>query len=143
MPFRWIAPLHTKPYTEVAREHYNAGYKDGLKDRPGEPCENTTPTIPPLARVLLDVEDECGQQVQQWGEQSHPDGTASRWSREAADKQRERTQYAAQNGELTWKHILLEEVYEALAEGAEAGLREELVQVAAVCASWIKDLDTR
>lgn len=42
-----------------------------------------------------------------------------------------------------WDGVLLEEVYEALAEDDPARLRAELVQVAAVCAAWIADLDQR
>ncbi|MEY9934267.1 hypothetical protein ABH926_008932 [Catenulispora sp. GP43] len=39
--------------------------------------------------------------------------------------------------------MLLEEVYEALAEVDPAALRAELVQVAAVAAAWVEDIDSR
>ncbi|MYW33589.1 hypothetical protein [Streptomyces sp. SID2119] len=42
-----------------------------------------------------------------------------------------------------WDGVLLEEVYEALAEPDPAKLRTELIQVAAVCAAWVHDLDSR
>lgn len=42
-----------------------------------------------------------------------------------------------------WDGILLEEVWEALAEADPAKLRTELLQVAAVCAAWISDIDSR
>ncbi|WP_181785366.1 hypothetical protein [Streptomyces phytophilus] len=42
-----------------------------------------------------------------------------------------------------WDLILLEKVYEALAESDPGALRTELVQVAAVCAAWSADIDSR
>jgi hypothetical protein len=39
--------------------------------------------------------------------------------------------------------VLNEEVAEAFAESDPAKLRAELLQVAAVCAAWIYDIDTR
>lgn len=49
----------------------------------------------------------------------------------------------APNVETTWRDILLEEVFEALAESDVAALRTELVQVAAVAAKWVEALDIR
>lgn len=46
-------------------------------------------------------------------------------------------------GKLTWLHILNEEVMEAFAADTVEHCREELVQVMAVAASWILDLDRR
>lgn len=47
-------------------------------------------------------------------------------------------------GPVTYTHIMLEEVFEALAEepGSE-GLRDELIQVAAVALKWIEAIDLR
>lgn len=52
----------------------------------------------------------------------------------------------AQRGYLSWSVILLEEVCEAMAAAARgdtAGLIEELVQVIAVCISWIECIERR
>lgn len=43
----------------------------------------------------------------------------------------------------TWTDILLEEVFEAVAEQDVDKLRAELVQVAAVAVAWIEALDKR
>ena len=50
---------------------------------------------------------------------------------------------AAKSGTLTWRHILLEEVFEALAESDPAKLRTESIQSAAVIAAWVEDIDSR
>jgi hypothetical protein len=83
-------------------------------------------------------------QIEKWGYQHHPDGTEAS---EAAGWQREWDksvcQEAAKYGGLTWRHILQEEVSEAFAEEEWSKLREELIQVAAVCLSWLEDGDSR
>ena len=94
--------------------------------------------------VLADVEDEMDAQVEKWGEQRHPDGTIdSEESEWQADFDRTLCQEAAGNGTLTWRHILQEEVSEAFAEVDPDKLREELVQIAAVAGSWMRDIDRR
>ncbi|MER6951259.1 hypothetical protein ABT294_45315 [Nonomuraea sp. NPDC000554] len=50
---------------------------------------------------------------------------------------------AAARGELSWRHILHEEVLEAFAEDDPELLRAELVQVAAVAVKWVQALDRR
>lgn len=60
---------------------------------------------------------------------------------EATAKKRYAEHLAA--GTLTWLDILREEVYEAFAAPNDANLREELVQVIAVAASWLLDIDRR
>jgi len=44
---------------------------------------------------------------------------------------------------LTWADVLLEEVYEALAEENPDKLRAELIQVAASAMKWIEAIDLR
>lgn len=39
--------------------------------------------------------------------------------------------------------MLLEEVFEAMAESDLVKLRAELVQTSAVCVAWIEDIDSR
>jgi hypothetical protein len=43
----------------------------------------------------------------------------------------------------TWMHLVREEVAEAFMESDPARLREELIQVAALCVSWVETLDAR
>jgi hypothetical protein len=95
-----------------------------------------------LLDAAHDVLAEAHCQTDKWGVQRHPDGTGPCYAFHAQDA-RERCNAAANAGEVTWRHILIEEVYEALAETDPERLREELVQVAAVCVSWIEDLDSR
>jgi hypothetical protein len=49
----------------------------------------------------------------------------------------------AAEGKVTWKDILLEEVWEALAEVDYLKQRAELIQVIAVGVSWIEDSDRK
>ena len=91
--------------------------------------------------VLQDVRWEVGNQLHQWGIQHHPDGTGGQWDASLADYAKVVCGAKAKAGTLTWKDILLEEVYEACAESDRQRLRAELVQVAAVCVSWIEDID--
>lgn len=106
---------------------------------------------PGLAVFAMDVDTERQRQIVKFGKQQHPDGTGpgiTSWaplmnSDQAATSARTRCQNAAARGDLTWRHILAEEVAEAFAESDPDELRTELVQVAAVCAAWIADLDSR
>ena len=70
--------------------------------------------------VLDEVSAERARQDAKWGEQNHP---------------------AFKHGEVTYRDILLEEVFEALAESNQARLRAELVQVAAVAVAWVEKID--
>lgn len=107
-------------------------------------------------RVAQDVGQERIAQNKKWGEQHHPDGTgpASFAGKntlvidnltlvEMVDFFRRLCDEAHRNGTLTWRHILLEEVFEAIAEQDYDLLRKEMVQVAAVAAAWIEDIDWR
>lgn len=106
-------------------------------------------------KVVRDVEAERDRQDAKWGEQNHPDGTGEHstplmritYSERPAAHLRERakmsTDLAARRGLVTWTDILLEEVFEALAEEDPAMLRKELIQVAAVAAQWAEAIDRR
>jgi hypothetical protein len=94
-------------------------------------------------RVLSEVLAERIQQDAKWGEQNHPDNTGSRFYVERAIAARRNCQLAATNDTTAWDLVLLEEVYEALAEGRPEQLRAELVQVAAVAVAWIEAIDRR
>ncbi|WP_026931205.1 hypothetical protein [Glycomyces tenuis] len=91
--------------------------------------------------VLGDIAAEQVRQDAKFGEQNHIDGTGD--YDEAADAARRACQRAAKHGYLTWRHVLAEEVAEAFAETDPAKLRAELIQVAAVAATWVEAIDRR
>lgn len=92
--------------------------------------------------ILSDVQLERVKQDALWGEQNHPDGTGSAFAHEAEVAKAD-TERASRNGTLTWRHILWEEVAEALAESDLAKLRAELIQVAAVAVAQVEHIDRR
>lgn len=100
--------------------------------------------------VLSEVAAERARQDGKWGPRQDPDGTGPntwlgqpRRAAPARDAARERCDRAFISGEVTHAHVLIEEVYEALAESDPAALRSELIQVAAVCVKWIEQIDNR
>lgn len=103
---------------------------------------------------------EVLRQDRKWGPQTHPDGTghyttplagypanaAAAGLRVIAQQQTEdafapATDTTRSTG--TWRHILLEEVFEALAEEDPEKLQQELIQVAAVALQWAGAIDRR
>ena len=106
--------------------------------------------------ILGEVAAERARQDAKWGEQNHPDGTGPRAyplaplpeanldlraAYELADAAKKATDTAFKHGKVTYRDILLEEVFEALAESNPARLRVELVQVAAVAVAWVEKID--
>lgn len=91
--------------------------------------------------ILNEIEMEVNAQLNKWGVQSHSNGTGQPYDGVTADTARSICDWAAKQGTLTWRHILDEEVKEAFAESDYFKLREELIQVAAVCCSWVQALD--
>lgn len=111
--------------------------------------------------VLDEIAAERARQDAKWGEQNHPDT----FPRVPSATRNERDRYAAKadwwkeentrrasvlsergapsDSNSAWDGILLEEVYEALAEANPAKLRAELIQVAAVAVAWIEAIDRR
>ncbi|MFJ8798466.1 NUDIX hydrolase [Streptomyces sp. NPDC102487] len=105
--------------------------------------KNVLPRTKGLAAFVTDVDVERQRQLAKWGDQHHPDGTAITGDDERAANARHVCQAMASIGQGAWRDVLWEEVAEAFAEKDPAALRTELVQVAAVCAAWIADLDSR
>lgn len=98
-----------------------------------------------LMRVLQDIAAERERQRVKFPEQEGfdlPDGTSPTF-KHAADRARAACDEAASRHAVTWRHILMEEAAEAMAETERVALRKELIQVAAVCAKWIEALDRR
>lgn len=79
-------------------------------------------------------------QDDKWGadrQMPHGTGDEGGFSDELANYFKGRTDKAFAAGEGTWRHILEEEFYEAMAETNPKRLKAELIQVAAVCLSWV------
>jgi hypothetical protein len=95
-----------------------------------------------IRNVANEVVEERFRQNEKWGEQNHPDGTGPQFT-ETSNEARAACDLAAEDGTLTWRHILVEEFYEALAEVDETKLRKELIQVSAVADAWVEAIDRR
>jgi hypothetical protein len=101
--------------------------------------------------VLADIREERLRQEEKWGQQNH--GMYSRHERGTAhgevyvnekmaqhfgviaDETKQDNDMFVASGVLGWDSILMEEVYEALAELDPEKLYDELIQVAAVAAA--------
>lgn len=95
-------------------------------------------------QIITDILAEFDRNNARWGDQSHLlDGTSEAHFRRAADHHRQQCQTQARYGTVNWGDILLEEVYEALAEEDPVKLRAELVQVGAVALAWVEAIDRR
>src|SRR5690349_12816800 len=82
-------------------------------------------------------------QISKWGLQTRPSGSsAADWKGEELYV-KELYEQRLQAGELTWVDILREEVVEAFAEEDPEKLAVELVQVMAVAASWLQDMELK
>ncbi|MFZ3558139.1 hypothetical protein [Streptomyces sp. BH055] len=124
-------------------------------------------TTPGVKAFAEEVDAERQRQLQKFGEQHHPDieardipivthhyyaSRADIWKQVNAERATPaiggRCVTCPGNADgphthIAWDGILLEEVYEALAESDPAKLRAELIQTAAVCAAWVADIDSR
>ncbi|MGV2914461.1 hypothetical protein [Streptomyces alfalfae] len=100
-------------------------------------------TTPGVKAFAEEIDAERQRQLAAFGEQHHPDGTNLTEDRDRADRARHTCESMARLGQLAWRDILHEEVQEVFAEAEPSALRAELVQVAAVCAAWIADIDSR
>jgi hypothetical protein len=102
-----------------------------------------------MLTVLEDIREERRRQVEKWGVQSHPDLSdfaedgIRHWYGSMAENWKKMNDSPLEGLELDWRGILLEEVFEAIAEESPTRLRAELVQVAAVAVAWIEDIDSR
>ncbi|MFF4478721.1 hypothetical protein ACFY1A_17125 [Streptomyces sp. NPDC001520] len=97
-------------------------------------------------RVLRDIAREREAQDALFGQQDLPNGTGPEFSPGAvayANAYRAACDAAFLTGHGTYRHVFLEEVFEALAEADPAKLRAELVQAVAVGVKWIEAIDRR
>lgn len=104
--------------------------------------------------AIMEVIKEQQRQVDKWGKQSHPEYTEYSLLPPSISVLVSPTARSAQNicdvksknGKLAWNDILVEECLEAFEEAKKGdieALRKELIQVAAVCCSWIDDIDQK
>jgi hypothetical protein len=94
--------------------------------------------------VLGEVHGERTKQDLKWGEQNHEQSHSASMRREygiRAQSWKDVNALLVKQGQLTWDGVLLEEVYEALAEADPAKQREEVLQVAAVAVAMIECID--
>lgn len=103
--------------------------------------------------VLDEVSAERAQQFDQYSTNENlADGTGGQWmwpyTADGAPEieavlRADYETYEARAGAPTWMHLVREEVAEAFAETDEERLRAELIQVAALCVSWVEKMDAR
>lgn len=98
---------------------------------------------PGVADFAGAVDDERQRQLLKWGPQPLPDGTGLPEQVESAEYVRQMCEDAFADGEGTHAFVMIEEAYEVLAESDPVKLKMELIQLAAVCAKWIADIDAR
>lgn len=100
-------------------------------------------------RVLDEVSDERREQDEKWGEQNHPIHSTGSFAmrpehfHDEADLWKRENDFRVKEGVVAWDGILLEEVYEALAETDPELQRAELLQVAAVAVAMIERIDRK
>lgn len=99
--------------------------------------------------VFAAVRAERERQENLWGEQNHPSQGGSLpadWRKQYglnAAKWKSINDERVHYGQLGWDGILLEEVFEALAEEDPEKLRAELVQSMAVILNWLECIERR
>lgn len=110
-------------------------------------------------RAIAALLNERSRQDAKWGEQNHLDGTSPhervladarecnldlRTGEELAEAFTRATDRKACEGRVTWRDIFLEEVFEAAAEEPDSdGLRDEVIQSAAVAVGWLGSIERR
>lgn len=109
-----------------------------------------------MDKVYNEVEKEEQKQLDKWGEQNHPCLDQTLLNREGGcTPERMCDNYdipsenvakflcdnSFKNGTGTYAHIALEELSEVISEFDIEKRRQELIQLAAVCISWIKKID--
>jgi len=98
---------------------------------------------PPWFPVFVQFEAERLYQIDKWGDQRghRLDGTGDKYDLRADDefkRQNDARETAGKPG--IWRKILLEEVFEAMAEPTGEKLFHELKQSGAVITAWMEDL---
>lgn len=104
-------------------------------------------TFQRIVSILSAITAERAKQLKRWGVQELPDRVENNddYTPEEADERARsyKTAATAKPSLVSWQAVLLEEVYEALAETEPDKIIAELIQVAAVAVSWIENLAPR
>lgn len=106
----------------------------------------------PIETILDEVADECVRQVLKFGVQNHPSfvvggfdtpiQVAERYYMPNVRTAQWHLETHKNAGQLAWMDILGEEVAEVVDAFSDLRrVREELLQVAAVCVSWVESID--
>jgi hypothetical protein len=115
-----------------------------------EPAQQET-----MEKVLGLIREERGRQFAQYGSNEEvQDGTGPKtaWLAPLAWEPAEDIQtvlradyedFEEETGSPTWVHLVREEIAEAFQEDDDESLAAELVQVAALCASWVERIMAR
>jgi len=93
--------------------------------------------------ILDEIHAERLNQIQQHGANSHEFGNCQSNDFQYSLDAKKACNEAFKNGSGTWRHILMEEIAEVWAESDPYRMRGELLQVAAVVAAMIEDLDLK
>lgn len=97
-----------------------------------------------VRHVLEAVIVERAVQAARWGVQDHPSvDPALSYGIPTELRAKAACDMAGQAGVLTWAHIAVEELAEAVDAVDEVARREELVQLGAVVVAWIESIDRR
>lgn len=106
-----------------------------------------------MEKIFNEIKLEREKQDAKWGEQNHPildqiliDRSGERMCEEyeipTEDRARQMVNIHAERGDLTYMHILMEEISEVASCGANTEeLRKELIQSASVLVAMIESLD--
>lgn len=109
-----------------------------------------------LEKILDEIRAERARQDAKWGQQDHPSLTPyilnnltdsvdypSYYDLPLEAIAKENCEDAFKHGEGSYAHIAVEEMCEVVAAPNDDLRREELIQLAAVCAAWIESIDRR
>lgn len=112
-----------------------------------------------VTEVSKQVLEERANQLLKWGVQSYPSfdeilikrgkgeyeaqGMCHNYEIPSESRAKFMCNTHMERGDVTWPHIVIEELSEAISTLDERKCREEIVQMIAVCFAWIEDIDRR
>ncbi len=106
-----------------------------------------------MENIFNEIRKERAKQEAKWGEQNHPildpilieksgQSMCKSYEIPSEDRARKMVETCAEQGNLTFMHILIEEISEAVSCGSNIDeLRTELIQSASVLVAMIESLD--
>lgn len=125
----------------------NTTARKTAQTKPEGEADFDAPALTPTQKVLLEVEAERKAQDERWGEQNHPLGGGKNPAAAREVYAQKAEGWKAINDDrveadtMGWDSIVLEEVFEALAEEDPQVAREEWVQIAAVAVAAIERIE--